>query len=61
MKAALIPKIVVKHGLIRASGGGDFVGASAGHSFRREMLLGSGQNSPRCRRVFHFFSSSTHV
>jgi hypothetical protein len=61
MKALFISKIVVKHGLIRARGRGNLVGASASHSFGREMLLGRRQNSAGRRGVLHFFASARHT
>src|ERR1017187_3318044 len=60
MQAALVSKIVVKHGLVRTRGRGDSLGARAGEPLHGEMLFRSGKNSPRYRRIFDLSTSAAH-
>ena len=57
MEAALVPKVVVEHRLIGMGVGGDFVGASAGHTLGGKMALGGGEDAPRRGRVLDFSAS----
>jgi hypothetical protein len=61
VEAALIPKIIVQHGLIRMGGSGDFLRAGSSHSLGGKVLLGGGQDTARRGGVLSFPASSWHV
>ncbi len=55
VQAALVAKVVVKHGLIRVRRRGNLLGARPGHSLGGKMPLGGGQNAAAPSPDFRLF------
>ena len=60
MQTALVAEIIIKHGLIGVSRGGNLLGARPGHPFGREVALGGSQDPARGGGVLSFAAPAFH-
>ncbi len=60
VQTALVSEVVVEHRLVRMRRRRDFLRPRSRQPLRCKLPLGSGQNSPRHRRVLHFSTSASH-